>query len=126
MSVKQVLAIAICLTGSFIFAQGVDTDADPVLRAKAQRAFNNNQDLPPIPRGLTEPPPLPPPELHTHDIRVKRRGYAVANSKSRKTAHVKKNTVTAKNNARKIPTATNNKTVAKTSSASTAAKKAKK
>jgi len=126
MSVKRVLGIAICLTGSFVFAQSVDADTDPVLRAKAQRTFNNNQDLPPIPRGLTEPPPLPPPELHTHDIKAKRRSYTAASSKTKKTVPVKKNTVTAKANTNKTPTATNNKVVAKTSSASTAVKKAKK
>jgi len=125
MSVKRVFGIAICLTGSFVFAQSIDTDTDPVLRVKAQRAFNNNQDLPPIPRGLTEPPPLPPPELHTHDIKARRRSYTAANSKTKKTALVK-NTMTAKANVKKTPTATNNKVVAKTSSTSTAVKKAKK
>ncbi|MDR2697349.1 MAG: hypothetical protein LBB40_02615 [Holophagales bacterium] len=126
MILKRVLGIAICLTGSFAFAQNADADADPVLRAKAQRAFNNNQDLPPIPRGLTEPPPLPPPELHTHDIKAKRRSYAIANSKSKKTASVKKNNAgTTKTSVKKTPAATN-KAAAKPSGAPAAVKKARK
>lgn len=45
---------------------------DPVLRARAQRASAQglaDGDLPPVPRGLIEPPPLPPPEAHVKDSR---------------------------------------------------------
>lgn len=61
---------------------------DPVLRARAQRASAqgiSDGDLPPVPRGIVEPPPLPPPEAHVRDIRKARmakgkvkRGKAVA------------------------------------------------
>ena len=45
---------------------------DPVLRARAQRASAqglSEGDLPPVPRGIVEPPPLPPPEAHVKDNR---------------------------------------------------------
>jgi len=45
---------------------------DPVLRARAQRASAQGiaeGDLPPVPRGIVEPPPLPPPEAHVKDSR---------------------------------------------------------
>jgi hypothetical protein len=73
---KYVIGIAICFVGLSSHAR--PDDLDPVLRAKAHRAVRDSQDLPPIPRGLTEPPPLPPPELHTHDIKRHRRGAARA------------------------------------------------
>jgi hypothetical protein len=56
---------------------------DPVLRARAQRASAQGiaeGDLPPVPRGIVEPPPLPPPEAHVKDSR---RGRKV-NAKARK------------------------------------------
>jgi hypothetical protein len=45
---------------------------DPVLQARAQRAAAQGiaeGDLPPVPRGIVEPPPLPPPEAHVKDNR---------------------------------------------------------
>lgn len=45
---------------------------DPVMRARAQRASAQGiaeGDLPPVPRGIVEPPPLPPPEAHVRDTR---------------------------------------------------------
>jgi hypothetical protein len=49
---------------------------DPVLRARAQRASAQglaDGDLPPVPRGIVEPPPLPPPEAHVKDSRKARK-----------------------------------------------------
>lgn len=49
---------------------------DPVMRARAQRASAQGiaeGDLPPVPRGIVEPPPLPPPEAHVKDTRKGRR-----------------------------------------------------
>jgi hypothetical protein len=43
---------------------------DPVMRARSQRAQAqgiDEADLPPVPRSITEPPPLPPPEIHAKD-----------------------------------------------------------
>lgn len=52
---------------------------DPVLRARAQRAAAqgvSEGDLPPVPRGIVEPPPLPPPEAHVKDTRKGRKAKA--------------------------------------------------
>lgn len=52
-----------CLLG----AQAVD---DPVMKARSQRSQAQGieeSDLPPVPRGVVEPPPLPPPETHAKD-----------------------------------------------------------
>ncbi len=48
---------------------------DPVMRARAQRTATSG-DLPPVPRGVVEPPPLPPPETHPKDLRGARRAKA--------------------------------------------------
>ncbi|MBK9797003.1 MAG: hypothetical protein IPP58_10985 [Holophagaceae bacterium] len=52
---------------------------DPVQRARTQRASAlgiAEGDLPPVPRGIVEPPPLPPPEAHVKDSRKSRRAKA--------------------------------------------------
>jgi hypothetical protein len=119
---NQVIGIAICLAGSFAFAQF--EDADPVVRTKAHRALNNGHghDLPPIPRGLTEPPPLPPPELHTHDIRKQRRGGTMAAKR-----HAKGRTAKGKAHSKAAPVAPSNapkpKAAAQQQAAKTIAKK---
>ena len=49
---------------------------DPVLRARTQRAAAlgvAEGDLPPVPRGIVEPPPLPPPEAHVKESRKGRK-----------------------------------------------------
>ncbi len=50
----------------------VDTrQEDPVLKARATRAAAqgiDERDLPPMPKALVEPPPLPPPETHPKDL----------------------------------------------------------
>ncbi|HJV37605.1 MAG TPA: hypothetical protein VJ528_02100 [Geothrix sp.] len=49
---------------------------DPVMKIRAQRASAqgiSEGDLPPVPRGIVEPPPLPPPEAHVKDTRKGRR-----------------------------------------------------
>ncbi len=54
---------------------------DPVLRARAQRASAqgiSEGDLPPVPRGIVEPPPLPPPEVHVKDSRKGRKAKGKA------------------------------------------------
>jgi hypothetical protein len=46
------------------------------MKARAQRASAqgiSEGDLPPVPRGIIEPPPLPPPEAHVKDTRKGRR-----------------------------------------------------
>lgn len=52
---------------------------DPVMRARAQRAQAQGvaeDDLPPLPKAVVEPPPLPPPEQHVKDSRKQARGKA--------------------------------------------------
>ncbi|MFZ1376918.1 MAG: hypothetical protein WAS25_10025 [Geothrix sp.] len=54
---------------------------DPVLRARAKRASAqgiSEGDLPPVPRGIVEPPPLPPPEAHVKDSRKGKKAKAKA------------------------------------------------
>jgi hypothetical protein len=56
--------------GTVLAAQG--PSEDPVMKARAQRAAAqgiSEADLPPVPKGIVEPPPLPPPEIHPRDTR---------------------------------------------------------
>ena len=67
---------------------------DPVMKARAQRVqAGDAQDLPPVPRTVLEPPPLPPPEVHIKDtpgyrakkqVRKAKKGKAVAAKKGKK------------------------------------------
>ena len=55
---------------SFLGAQQLAED--PVMKARTQRALAqgiSEADLPPVPRSIMEPPPLPPPETHLKDSR---------------------------------------------------------
>ena len=57
-------ALALGLVGTIRGAE------DPVLQARAKRAAAlgvPEGDLPPLPKGIVEPPPLPPPETHVRD-----------------------------------------------------------
>lgn len=75
------------LTGSLLGAQSLLDD--PVMKARAQRAQAqgiNEADLPPMPRSVTEPPPLPPPEIHLKDTRG---GRAAKSQRKAKTAALK-------------------------------------
>lgn len=58
---------ALAMTAGLLSAQ--QPLEDPVLKAKALRASTPSQadDLPPVPRGILEPPPLPPPVTHVKD-----------------------------------------------------------
>ncbi|MFN7959131.1 MAG: hypothetical protein U0P46_12530 [Holophagaceae bacterium] len=61
---------------------------DPVLRARAQRASAqgiSEGDLPPVPKGIVEPPPLPPPEAHVKDSRKGRAVKGKVKAKKGKT-----------------------------------------
>lgn len=65
-----------------------DIGDDPVMKARAQRAAAqgiSEADLPPVPKGIVEPPPLPAPEIHPRDTR----GYKA----SRRSRHGKKGSV---------------------------------
>jgi hypothetical protein len=67
----KVLATTFCLT-MILGAQQVAED--PVMRARAQRGPVADGDLPPVPRTVMEPPPLPPPEAHARDSRQASKG----------------------------------------------------
>lgn len=58
---------------------------DPVLKAQAERGQPN---LPPVPRGIQVPPPLPPPETHVKDTpgyRARRTRAKVVRKSKRRT-----------------------------------------
>jgi len=60
---------------------------DPVIKAQARRTgVGADQDLPPVPRTVMEPPPLPPPEVNIKDTR----GYKAKKGKKGKGGAVKK------------------------------------
>ena len=65
---------------------------DPVLRARAQRASAAgiaDGDLPPVPRGIVEPPPLPPPEAHQRDTAKGKKAPAKGKTKKGKASAAK-------------------------------------
>jgi hypothetical protein len=61
------------------------------MRARAQRSQAqgiDEQDLPAVPKGILEPPPLPPPEIHAKDLpqaKVARRSRRRGGRKGRTT-----------------------------------------
>jgi len=63
---------------------------DPVVKVRAQRAISQGSgggDLPPVPKGIIEPPPLPPPEVHVRDmVRSSRSSTATTARVARKKA----------------------------------------
>ncbi|HJV22338.1 MAG TPA: hypothetical protein VJ570_06565 [Holophagaceae bacterium] len=64
---RHTAVITLLATG--LVAQALPQE-DPVMRARAQRAaLSLEGDLPPVPRGVIEPPPLPPPDTHPKDLR---------------------------------------------------------
>ena len=80
---RRVLFMSTLALGLVAAPQGQE---DPVLRARAQRASAQgvaDGDLPPVPRGIVEPPPLPPPEAHVKDSRKGRKAPAKAARKGK-------------------------------------------
>ncbi len=60
-------ATLVTLLATGLVAQALPQE-DPVMRARAQRSSMEG-DLPPVPRGVVEPPPLPPADTHPKDLR---------------------------------------------------------
>jgi hypothetical protein len=84
MTYPRMLGIVAVAFGLLAAQQAPD---DPVMRIRAQRAqAGGDQDLPPVPRSVMEPPPLPPPEVHVKDTR----GYRAKRGKKGKVTVVKK------------------------------------
>lgn len=76
MRILRTAAIMV-LVGGMAFAFQVPED--PVLKARTQRAQAqgiSDGDLPPVPRTITEPPPLPAPEMNYKDTRKGRSARA--------------------------------------------------
>ncbi len=78
--VRRALILTL-LTGGLV-GQGVPDD--PVAKARAMRTAPG--DLPPVPRGVVEPPPLPPPETHPKDLRGAARRSARGKAKKGKSS----------------------------------------
>jgi len=83
------------LLGTFVIALGLaaapQSTEDPVMRARAQRAqAGGEQDLPPVPRVVLEPPPLPAPEIHIKDTRGYRASKKAKRGKRGKAALIGK------------------------------------
>jgi hypothetical protein len=60
------LGALMMIVGVLSAQQTVD---DPVMKIQSQRSSSGEGDLPPVPRGILEPPPLPAPETHVKDTR---------------------------------------------------------
>lgn len=73
--------------------QAVD---DPVMQIRSQRAMNGEGDLPPVPRGILEPPPLPAPETHVKDTRGWRAAQTVRVARRRVLVRTKGRPVVAR------------------------------
>jgi len=72
---------------AFSLVASAQSQEDPVLKARAQRAAAqgvSEGDLPPVPRGIIEPPPLPPPEAHVKDSRKGSKAKAKVKTKKGK------------------------------------------
>ncbi|MDE3245340.1 MAG: hypothetical protein KGN80_04575 [Acidobacteriota bacterium] len=91
----KILAISV-LAGELAFAFQVPED--PVLKARTQRAQAqgiSEGDLPPVPRTITEPPPLPAPETNYKDTRRGRSVRASRSTRGKKGRRVTKHKVRA-------------------------------
>jgi hypothetical protein len=67
--------VALAALSLLAAATPVSPDTDPVVAVRVQRAAALGiavDDLPPVPRTVIEPPPLPPPEIHPKDLRGRR------------------------------------------------------
>jgi hypothetical protein len=77
--------VIVLLVGKMGFAFQIPDD--PVLKARTQRAMAlgiSDGDLPPVPRTIAEPPPLPAPETNYKDTRKGRYARAGRSARSRK------------------------------------------
>ena len=103
MGILRTVAIML-LVGEMSFAFQVPED--PVLKARTQRAQAqgiSEGDLPPVPRAISEPPPLPAPETNYKDTRKGKAARKSRSSHSKKGQSSKKSkaSATAKNPKKK-------------------------
>lgn len=103
------LGTALLALSLFAVSAPGSSGSDPVVAARAQRAAAqglSEDDLPPVPKGIVEPPPLPPPEIHPKDLRPRRGARKAKGASARKGSSTKKGTpakkgASAKKGARK-------------------------
>ena len=84
MQILKAVAITF-LVGELAFAFQIPED--PVLKARTQRAQAqgiSDGDLPPVPRAIAEPPPLPAPETNYKDTRKGRSVRASRSTRAKK------------------------------------------
>lgn len=84
---RRMIVISALALGLVATARGQE---DPVVKARAQRSAAlglPDGDLPPLPKGIVEPPPLPPPETHVKDTRRGRRSRVKHRKPVRKKGH---------------------------------------
>lgn len=92
MQILRTAAIML-LVGEMSFA--FQAQEDPVLKVRTQRAQAlgiSDGDLPPVPRAISEPPPLPAPETNYKDTRkgkAARRGRSTHAKKGRRSTKSK-------------------------------------
>lgn len=98
------LGTAILALSLFAVSAPGSSGSDPVVAARAQRAAAqglSEDDLPPVPRGIIEPPPLPPPEIHPKDLRRGRGARKAKGATTKKGSPPKKGTAVKKSTAKK-------------------------
>lgn len=94
-SALGLLVLSATLQGNPGFARsgGQDLPGDPVLKARSERAAAQGigeGDLPPLPKGVVEPPPLPPPETHVKDTRRGRQATSRRHGEASRSRHTGK------------------------------------
>ena len=76
---RRILLSALALS----LVAALPAQEDPVMKVRNERASAqgiSERDLPPLPRAIVEPPPLPPPETHPKDTP----GYRSRRAKGRR------------------------------------------
>lgn len=74
---------------------------DPVMKIRNERASSGEGDLPPVPRGVLEPPPLPAPETHVKDTRGWRASRSARKARHRIVKGTKRRSLTSR--IKKVP-----------------------
>lgn len=82
MAILRTLALLAVMAVSAMAQAAVE---DPVMQVKARRAAQvGDGDLPPVPRAVLEPPPLPPPEAYERKGRSAAKSSRVTKASGRK------------------------------------------
>lgn len=103
MTAWKYLGASILIVSVLSAQQAID---DPVMKARSQRASiagSGGDDLPPVPRAILEPPPLPPPVAHVKDTRGYRSTRRVKKVKGKNVKRIKGKPVAGLIKKKKIP-----------------------